>query len=253
MDRQMYEAHDQLEATHWWFVARANIIMSLLRHELNGSVAQPRILDLGCGTGGMLLHLRTLGAAAGVDASPDAVAIAREKTGTDVRLGSLPHDVPFDRGTFDVVTVLDVIEHVDDDVASLQTTFDMLRPGGLLVCTVPAHQYLWSEHDVLNEHKRRYSKDELRTKIENTGYTLRMLSFYNMFFYPPVAALRLMRRNRTEHKPQLGIVPGPINALFTSLFASEKHLLKIASLPIGVSLIAIAQKPESKKGSIDGQ
>lgn len=252
MDRQMYEAHDQLEATHWWFVARANIIMSLLRRELLDG-GKPRILDLGCGTGGMLLHLRTLGPSSGVDASPEAVAIAREKTGTDVRLGSLPHDVPFDRGTFDIVTVLDVIEHVDDDIGSLQTTYDMLRPGGLMVCTVPAHQYLWSEHDVLNEHKRRYSRNELRTKIENTGYNVRLLSFYNMFFYPPVAALRLMRRNRTENKPQLGIVPGPINAFFTGLFASEKHLLKFASLPIGVSLIAIAQKPGPVKGSNDGQ
>lgn len=243
MDRQMYEAHDQLEATHWWFVARARIIMSMLRRELPPGVADPRILDLGCGTGGMLLHLRTLGPSAGVDASPEAVAIAREKTGTDVRLGSLPNDVPFERGTFDVVTVLDVVEHVDDDIGSFKTTFDMLRPGGLLVCTVPAHQYLWSEHDVLNEHKRRYSKSELRTRIEDTGYVIHALSFYNMFFYPPVAALRLMRRNRTENKPQLGIVPGPVNAMFTSLFASERFLLKLGSLPFGVSLIAVAEKP----------
>lgn len=253
MDRQMYEAHDKLEATHWWFVARARIIMSLLQRALPRTAGTPRILDLGCGTGGMLMHLRTIGTAAGVDASPEAVAIAREKTGTDVRLGALPDDVPFERGTFDVVTVLDVIEHVADDVGSLRTTYEMLRPGGLMVCTVPAHQYLWSEHDVLNEHKRRYSKHQLRARIRDTGYAVRLLSYYNMFFYPPVAALRLMRRNRTENKPQLGIVPGPINALFTGLFAAEKHLLTIASLPIGVSLIAIAQKPGPTKGSNDGQ
>ena len=243
MDAQMYDAHDKLEATHWWFVARATIIMSLLRREISKNSGRPRIVDLGCGTGGMLLHLRDLGPSAGVDASPEAVAIAREKTGTDVRLGSLPHDVPFDDGTFDVVTVLDVVEHIDDDVASLKKTYDLLRPGGLMVCTVPAHQYLWSEHDVLNEHKRRYSRSELRTKLENTGYNIRLLSFYNMFFYPPVAVLRLLRRNRTEHKPQLGIVPAPLNAVFTALFASEKYLLKLAALPVGVSLIAICEKP----------
>ncbi|MGQ0816205.1 MAG: methyltransferase domain-containing protein [Gemmatimonadota bacterium] len=242
MDRQLYEAHDTLEATHWWFVARAHIIMSLLCQELPRGAPPPRIIDLGCGTGGMLLHLRELGPAAGVDAAPAAVAIAREKTGTDVRLGSLPADVPFERGSFDVVTVLDVIEHVSDDAASLRTAYDLLRPGGLMVCTVPAHQYLWSEHDVLNEHKRRYSKSELKHKLEHTGFRLRMLSYYNMFFYPPVAVLRLMRRHRTAHKPQLGIVPGPINALFTGLFAAERHLLRFVNLPIGVSLIAIADR-----------
>jgi SAM-dependent methyltransferase len=243
MDRQMYEAHDTLEATHWWFVARARIIMSLLRRELARFGRRPRIVDLGCGTGGMLLHLRQIGDAAGVDASPEAVAIARDKTGTDVRLGSLPHDIPFERGTFDVVTVLDVVEHVDDDVASLATCYDLLRPGGLLVCTVPAHMYLWSEHDVLNEHKRRYAKAELRARIENAGFRVRTLSFYNMFFYPPVAALRWLRRRRTAGNPQLGIVPEPLNRMFTGLFAAERHLLRYTSLPVGVSLIAIAQKP----------
>lgn len=246
----MYEAHDTLEATHWWFVARARIIMSLLRRELPAG-ARPRIIDLGCGTGGVLLHLRELGPAAGVDASPEAVAIAREKTGTDVRLGALPADIPFERGTFDVVTVLDVIEHVDDDVASLHTAYDLLAPGGLLVCTVPAHMYLWSEHDVLNEHKRRYSRRELTTKIRKAGFEIRLLSFYNMFFYPPVAVLRMLRRHRSEGNPQLGIVPGPLNRFFTGIFAAERHLLKFAKLPIGVSLVAIAQKPE--RTDSDGQ
>ncbi|MGQ0562344.1 MAG: class I SAM-dependent DNA methyltransferase [Gemmatimonadota bacterium] len=243
MDKQLYAAFDAIEATHWWFVGRAHIVMSLLRRALPARTRRPRILDLGCGTGGMLLHLRTLGEIAGTDTSPDAVAIAREKSGADVRLGSLPYDIPFERTAFDVVTLLDVLEHVDDDVASLATIRDLLRPGGLLVCTVPAHQYLWSEHDVLNEHKRRYSRSELRRKLLDAGFELPMLSFYNMFFYPPVAALRLLRRGRSKGTPQLGIVPRPINALLTAVFASERYLLRLARLPIGISLIAIARKP----------
>lgn len=240
----LHRLHHELDERHWWFVARRRIVLEELRRALgNRPDHTPRILDIGCGGGATLRELGRLGEAAGVDPDAGAVDAARVRAGCDVRLGSLPGDIPFEDGSFDVVTLLDVLEHVDDDAGALDTVSRLLRPGGILLCTVPAFAFLWSEHDVLNEHRRRYTRRQLRARLEGAGLRVRKLSYYNTLLFAPIAALRVARRGRRTGRPDLGPVPEPINSLLRAIFGAEAIWLRRMTFPVGISVLAVAEKP----------
>jgi SAM-dependent methyltransferase len=239
----MYALHEAHERHHWWFAARRRIVLHRLRKEIGRHDEPLRLLDVGCGAGGMLDHLREFGDVTGVDPAPAAVRYAAGK-GADVRFGTLPDDLPFTTSEhFDVITLLDVLEHIDDDVASLRALHRLLVPGGLLLLTVPAFPALWSGHDVVNEHKRRYTRSGLRQRLEGAGFDVRMLSFFNAALFPPIAGVRIVKRwlGGTEGGGDLGSVPRPLNAVLRSVFAAERHVLGLLPLPFGVSLIAAAR------------
>ena len=247
MQEVMYDLHFAHERTHWWYTARRDIVLSLLRPELQRKprLHDTRLLDIGCGGGGMLEWLRTFGDAVGVDPSSAAVDHARAATGLDVRQGALPHEMPFRQGErFDVVTMLDVLEHIDDDAASLAAVRELLRPDGLFIITVPAFRFLWSGHDVVNEHRRRYTRHELRRRLEQAGFRIGRLSYCNTSLFLPIAAVRLLRRlgGEGEPRPDVGRVAEPLNTMLHHLFAAERHALRVMSLPFGVSLIATARR-----------
>jgi SAM-dependent methyltransferase len=249
MQSVMYDLHIEHERTHWWYTGRREVVLALLRRELaarQSSTRALRLLDIGCGAGGMLSHLQAFGEAVGIDPSPAALEFARNSTGLDVRAGALPDALPFgpdDR--FDVVTLLDVIEHVDDDVGALRAARELLEPAGTVIITVPAFPFLWSDHDVVNEHRRRYTRTGLAHVLANAGLEARRLSYYNTALFLPISAARLARRllrPRGEPKPDVGSMPRPINALLHQLFAAERFLLPATALPFGVSLIAVAHR-----------
>lgn len=241
MKPRMYDLHRELEHHHWWFVARRQIVLSLMRAHL--PPGELRLLDIGCGMGGLLPHLAELGEVAGVDPSMQAVEHARQQSGADVRVGALPDDVPFEAAGFDAITLLDVLEHIDDDAAAARRIAELLKPGGLLFVTVPAYPFLWSEHDRLNEHRRRYLPRDLRQVLARAEFRVRFLSFYNTLLFPGIAAVRLLSRlRRATSTPSVGLVPEPINGALRALFASERWLLRRTALPVGVSLVAIAER-----------
>src|SRR5260370_39392094 len=128
-----------------------------------------RILDVGCGTGTMLTHLASCGKAAGVDIDEEAIGFCRERGLQDVRLGEAAN-LPFADGSFDLVTALDVVEHLDDDVGALVEMKRVLRPDGHILVTVPAHRFLWGDQDEVNMHKRRYTAPELRRRLAESGF-----------------------------------------------------------------------------------
>lgn len=240
--------HYEAERDHWWFAARREIVLSQLDRAV-GARRDLSILDIGCGAGGMLAFLGRYGRAAGVDASPEAVAMAG-RDGADVRLGMLPADIPFEPASFDVITLLDVLEHVDADAAALDTIRGLLRPGGHLIVTVPAYAFLWSGHDVVNEHKRRYVRHGLRTKLTAAGLAIERLTYFNTLLFPPIALVRLAGRLRAgDDSADEGRVPTPVNTILRSIFTLEKRLLKAADLPFGVSLLAVARRPEEGRDS----
>jgi len=244
MRAEMYALHEAHEEAHWWFSARRRIVMHLLRRELRGAGASRRLLDVGCGAGGLLAYLRAFGDVVGVDPSPDAVAFAAQKRSGDVRLGRLPDEMPLgadDR--FDVITLLDVLEHIDEDDAALRTLHGLLKPNGLLLLTVPAFQFLWSGHDVVNEHKRRYTSSQLRERLHSAGFHVEILSYYNTTLFAPVAVIRFAKRwlGGVQGQGDLGAVPRPLNAVLRAIFAAERHVLGAVRLPFGVSLIATAR------------
>ncbi|MGH8437026.1 MAG: class I SAM-dependent methyltransferase [Pseudomonas sp.] len=248
------ELHQQHERTNWWWIARQRIILQVLEPHVRrralqkgGAPERPlRLLDIGCGGGGFLEALSKYGQAMGVDAEPTTVEFARRTTGCEVCLGVLPDDIRLPHGSFDVVCALDVIEHVADDEAALRTIVDLLAPGGIFVCAVPAFGFLWSHHDVVNEHKRRYTRPELVSKIAAAGLTLERATYFNIILFPLIAAARMLRSKRNETDgADSPLVPRPVNAALTALFGSERFLLRAFDAPFGVSLLTLARKPEA--------
>ena len=235
--REMYE----LEATHWWFRARRRIVLSLVHRYLAGTDG-PRFLDLGCGTGAMLGELECLGEAVGTDASPDALSYASGHTGARLVEGRVPEDLGKFEGRFDCVLMLDLLEHLDADLESVKAASRLLAPGGILVVTVPAYQWLYAPRDEKHHHRRRYSRGQLRLLLDATGLKVELLSYYNTFLFPPAAAVRLLSRYRSQGAGgDLSVPPAPLNRALEALFASERFILPYMSLPFGLSVISVAR------------
>ncbi len=241
---------------HWWFASRTRALNAILNRLLYHS-PDFRLLDVGCGAGNMIHHLSRYGWVKGLEIDPRPVKVARER-GYDVDLFDVTKPMPFDPNTFDAITALDVIEHNEDDLAILGDSYRILKPGGHIIITVPALMWLWSHNDDINAHVRRYSARELKQKLEQTGFTVRRLTFNNFFVFPLAAALILLRRgaesepelashhlDEEEYQVEMEPASPPVNAVLTIVGKIEAALIKYVNLPIGTSLIAVAQKPEA--------
>ena len=250
MHHQIYEDIYRAELTHWWFRGRRHIVATMLRR-----FAPPdrplRIADVGCGMGASFEMLGEFGWVVGMDYSATALGFSRQRGFPRLLAAALPR-LPFADGEFDVVCALDVIEHIDDDAAAASELWRVCKPGGLLVITVPAYKWLWSEHDDINEHKRRYTRPQLRDRLALPGSEFLRLSYMNTLFAPPVMLFRLARtlvgKKRTgpgDLKSDVFPMPGPLNAVFELLFSSEATWLRYAGLPFGISLICILRKHDT--------
>ncbi len=241
------------EDNHWWFATRTWAIETFLRDL--PKTQNLDILDIGCGAGNMIHHLARYGSVRGIEVDPRPVKIAQQR-GYDVRLGDATQQIPFPDGAFDLVTALDVIEHVDADENILRESFRVLRPGGSLLITTPAFQWLWSHNDDLNAHKRRYAAADLRTKMQRAGFNVKRLS-YNFFLVFPLAAGMIALKNATGKKAEIKshhfdedayqvdmepVSPG-LNTVLRGVGHLENSLLGAVNLPLGTSLIALGIKP----------
>jgi SAM-dependent methyltransferase len=244
MDPSLYPRMAAVEDTHWWFASRRAICARILeRVTLPAGAA---ILEPGCGTGGNFAMLARRGKLYAMDRDPSALRFAASRGLAEVVEGSLPRHIPFGDTLFDLVVMTDVLEHLDDEAGSLRALHARLRPGGSILLTVPALQWLWSEHDVTHHHRRRYRAEQLRRLASGAGFKLDYLSYYNFILFPLIAGVRIVRRLRPSQaggangRHDLAMPPRALNAMLAGLFSSERYLLGAARLPIGVSLIALA-------------
>lgn len=247
------------EDKHWWFAGRTWSLLNMLDREVAADGNQ-RVLDIGCGAGNMFHHLARYGPVVGVDNNAKPLVVARER-GYDVREG-VAEDLPFEDSTFELVSLLDTVEHCEDDMAILRECFRVCTPGGHLVVTVPAFMWLWSHNDVLNDHKRRYTTQELEEKLEEVGFQSRRMTYNNFFVFPMAAPLVLLRRG-ADQQPELGsphfddesyqveMEPAPplLNTILSGVTWTESQALRWVNLPVGTSIISIAQKPEDSAGT----
>jgi SAM-dependent methyltransferase len=245
MQKDFYAEYFEVEDRHWWFLGRRRILLSLLDRHLPEAPADRRIVDIGCGTGTMLQQLSRYGVAQGADGDPEAIRFCAERGIQDVQLIRLPA-LPFADAEFDLVTLLDVLEHVDEDLETLQSIHRVLKPGGTLLVAVPAFRFLWGRQDEISLHKRRYVAHEIRELLDRAGFEVIQLSYFNTFLFPFIAAIRVLRPFRPgqeEPKSDFTIrTPRWINSLLTAVFGAESGLLRWVNLPFGVSICAVARK-----------
>lgn len=243
MEPQLYLQFSALEDEHWWFVARRIILNRAI-----SKLALPEdaeILEAGCGTGGNLPMLRRHGRVYAMELNEVARSLASDRGLAKIQPGRLPDDIPFASRSFDLIVLLDVLEHLDEDVASLRALRSRLKPDGWLLVTVPAYAFLWSQHDVANHHKRRYVMRGLRRVVKRAGYDVRYVSYFNTVLFPLVAGIRLLQNWFGGGKGEDLTMPSKlVNRVLTALFASERFLIGRFSLPFGVSLLLLAKKVE---------
>jgi SAM-dependent methyltransferase len=248
MKKEFYAEYFKIEDKHWWFVGRRNIFLSVLDKYLPRPAdgRERRVLDLGCGTGTMLKYLSRYGRAQGVDMDEGAVQFCHERGVYDVQqVGEMP--LPFEDDTFDLVTALDVVEHIEDDRAALRELNRIIRPGGMLMISVPAYRFLWGAQDEISHHKRRYTAPEVRERMLEAGFKIRRLSYFNTFLFPPIAGIRVLRPYKAGSaslKSDFTMTkPGPANSILGKVFALEAPLVQRTNLPFGVSILCLAYKP----------
>ena len=276
MEQHTYAIMNRVEDSHWWFVGR-RAILSQFMHELVSSIGsrfkvqgsrsfesgtsisnnQPsktdhesgtlnferalRILDVGCGTGANLEMLSEFGNAEGVDVSDDALEFCRSKN-LKVHKG-LAEKLPFDDGEFDLVTALDVIEHLDDDVAGIREMHRVTRSGGKALIFVPAFMWLWGVQDDISNHRIRYTKKQIVSRLEQAGFKIDRATYANITFFVPILAGRLfMKLTGLKPESENNINISILNGFLGWIFASERHWLARANFPIGVSAIVVAEK-----------
>lgn len=240
MDRIVYDRMAAHDSTHWWYRARRDILSDYL--ERYGNVPKgARILEIGCGTGHNLPMLGQFGAVDAIEIDPAARAIASERLGKPVGDAPLPDLPGVAKGSYDLVAVLDVVEHIEDDVAALRGMASLLKPGGKILIAVPAHQWLWSAHDVVNHHHRRYSKASLVTAIEAAGLKPARLTYFNSLLFPLAAAARIAGRLTGRDDSDDSPPAKPLNALFEAIFRLERHMVGRVPLTPGVSIVTLAE------------
>lgn len=236
LETELFGRFYEVEDRHWWFVGRRRIVLDqLARYGKHGP-----ILDIGCGTGGILTHLERFGWAYGIDPSPEAAGYCRER-GVRMALAS-GLELPFADETFQAVLALDVIEHVDDDVGLLREARRVLRPGGTAVITVPALPWLWSSHDDVNHHRRRYMRSTLERAVRAGGLEPVKTSYYNVLLLPLAATRKVVHRlNGTgDH---LETLPGPANGVLRTILSAELPAIRRWDIPLGASLVCTAHRP----------
>lgn len=247
MQQHTYAIMNRVEDSHWWFVGRRAILESFMEglvQELKSKVtnsAQLRILDVGCGTGANLEMLSSFGESEGVDVSDDALEFCRAK-GLTVHKG-LAEKLPFEDETFDIVTALDVIEHLDDDIAGLREMHRIVKKGGKTLIFVPAFMWLWGVQDDISHHRIRYTRKQIVERIEKAGFTVERATFANWTFFIPILVGRLlMKITGVTPESENNINVSELNGLFGWLFSAERFWLKRFNFPLGVSVIVTATK-----------
>lgn len=245
MDAEIREFFTEQYEQNWYLAARAEILTTIIR-PLCRARSACRLVDVGAGTGSILAHVGGLAAAIGIEGEWQLARLGRTRHGVRFLVADVAGAIPLLHASADVVLSLDVLEHLDDDRAALREMFRILRPGGTLVVTVPAFQNLWSRHDELHHHKRRYSKRAFLAALKATGFTCTRVTYFNTLLFPLVYLSRKLEsagRGPTRQKTDYEKAPRMLAGALGRIFGLEARIIPRWNLPVGVSLLAIATRP----------
>src|SRR5258708_26763330 len=256
MSEKLLETFFEVEEKHWWWIGRKNIIKSLLNSKGTGS--KNIILDAGCGTGSNIIFFNQFGRTYGIDISSVATKFFRTRGIKNVVTGDVSK-LPYKSNFFDLVTCMDVLEHIENEEKAINEIFRVLKPGGEILLTVPALPFVFSKHDKAQGHFRRYDIKYLRKILASAGFVEEKTTYFNTLLSFPIILIRLMSKIKPfshladfDARLNYDIYKVPtINNLLISIFSLEAKILKKRDLPIGVSILAIYKKQEKKKEKID--
>ncbi len=242
MDYSTYEVEAKVEAAHWWFVGRRYLFGQIIT-DLNLTRAA-NILDIGTSTGTNLRMLRDLGFAnvRGLDFHDEAIRWCLEKSLGAVDKGDICA-IPSEDNAYDFVLATDIIEHVDDDIKALTEVYRVLKAGGYALVTVPAFQSLWGVQDEVSQHKRRYKRDELITKINIAGFEIVESCYFNYWLFLPIWIVRrIIHLMGIKIKSENELNGYLINKVLTNLFIFDVVTSRKLNVPFGVSVLAVVRK-----------
>ena len=253
MQQHTYAIMDEVEGSHWWFVGRRAILDSFLRSIVQSLKSQDpslKILDVGCGTGANIEMLSAYGEAEGVDVSDDALEFCRLK-GLKAQKG-LAETLPYKDESFDLTTALDVVEHLDDDIAGLKEMYRVTKLGGYSLIFVPAFMWLWGVQDDISNHRIRYTKSQIVERLKTAGYEIERATYANWTFFAPILAGRtIMRLTGIKPESENNVNVSALNGIFGKLFGAERFWLRNFNFPFGVSIVVVAKKPERRAVQAD--
>lgn len=242
MREEYYYRIFDMEDKRWWSVARRSIIEKVLKClKLNNGID---IMELGCGSGGNLELLSRFGNVFAMDSDSLALKLAKTRKVGIIKKGTLPDDIPFGSKQFEIITLLDVLEHIDNELSALLRIKKRLKQNGRVIITVPAYNFLWSRIDIDSGHKRRYVKHTLNRLIRKAGYVIEYSTYLNTFLFPIIVMIRIINsmRGKQDHL-DLKEHSRLLNSLLTKIFSLEKKIIPTFNMPFGVSILTIARKP----------
>jgi len=269
MRQDFYEEYTRIEREHWWFIARRKILLTILRRFVplpntlcSVSVARhPLVLDIGIGSGVMLEQLGEFGEVIGCDRERAALSFSFPNAAGRIIQGEAEH-LPFRSETLDLITLFDLLEHTTEDQTVLCDVARVLRPGGFLCVTVPVHQWLWGNQDIISRHVRRYRLGELECKVNRAGLRILYRTYFNTFLFPVVVFVRLCKRcgemfggdswklDPDRVRSDFSMTkPGRLNDFLAWVFSQEARWLRFSRFPVGVSLLCLVQKPNRDSSS----
>ena len=239
MELYTYKKMAANEQQHWWFKGRRSILKKVLSSIIQ--TKDVRILELGSGTGGNYPLLSEFGKVTGLEKESLAIELAQRYSSDAFKQASLPEDINALDEAYDVYVMLDVLEHIQKDLETLKNLRAKIQQGQLVI-TVPAYQFLWSAHDEIHHHQRRYNRKNLRKLLRQAGFEIQYLGYYNTILFPLALGKRLLSKLfRQKQSEDDKLPPRWLNGLFCKLFSFERHLIPRFQLPFGLSLMAIVR------------
>jgi SAM-dependent methyltransferase len=238
MKTEAYLEMAEVEDSHWWFVARREIISESI--DACNLPHEAAILEVGCGTGGNLQMLAKKGLVDAIEMDPGALKFAKTKADNfaNIQMGTCPSSIPFEGKKYDLICLFDVLEHIEDDFGTLQTLKQRLTKDGIILITVPAYQWLWSSHDEDLHHKKRYTINEITNLADSADLTVVTKTHFNTLLFPLAVITRLLNKLLGNKFSTGSSLPAYyINSLFKNIFSIERFVINRAAIPFGVSIL----------------
>ncbi len=247
MNINEYKIMADLEKEYWWHKGKVHLIEAMIKKYFGSNRENPiEIMEIGCGTGGVTSILLNYGNVTAIDISEEAVTLNKESGVKNAFCGDV-NDMdlsPYEK-KFDLILALDVLEHIQDDIEAMRRVHYMLKDNGMFFINVPAHKFLWSEHDEALHHKRRYHSFEMISKLKDTSFTILKKSYFVTFTSPIIILYRIWGNlfgKSAYPKTSYVMLPEIINNFFINILKLEVKMVEKFNLPFGVTLTVVARK-----------